>query len=307
MSTLKITSFIINYLGWVYNVFMIEKNKNVLNNLENKSEKTPFLRKILSKIVYIILVPIISICILLAVFFKITEEKYAKNTLTMIIATSFSQKGIDDETEIIDLKKEIDSLNTDFIYPIEGLLIKVERKDIENLSPKDLRLKLFSQIANILYDQDKNELDKIITDENMRKDIKNAGFLSLISRDGHKKIENIFLYSIFAVAILSTFVYLINKGINRIIVPAKAVVFASLPGLIISFGVKLFISSDKSIVSSDSNFSQLFTNIIKNALPETIDIFFKTYLWVFVTGASVFTATNVYLFWKKIFKKKVVS
>lgn len=284
---------------------MENKNNKAANINQKKPKKTPFLRKILSRVLYSLLIPVISVTILFAVFFKITEEKYAKDTLTMVIATSFSQKGIDDETEIIEIKKQMDQMNVDTLAPIDGLNINIERKDIEELSPRDLRLKLFSKISDILYYQNKSEIEKIVSDKGLRENIENAGFITLISKDGHKKLETWFLYSFLASVCLFVAVYSMNKGISRITVPSKAAIFAALPGLIITLGIKSFSSYDySSSLSGEANFSQVFANIIKNALPQTIDMFFRVYLWVFIIGLSLFLGSKIYLFWKRIFKKR---
>jgi hypothetical protein len=282
------------------------RNDNNINSSKKPDNvvKTPILRKVLSKIFYAFLVPAISISILLSVFFKITEEKYAKETLTTVIATSFSQKGIDDETEIIELKKEMDILNVDSLEPIEGLSLTINRRDIEELSPRDLRLKFFSKISDILYYQDDEEMEKIVTDPKMRENIKDAGFITLISKEGHKKLEEWFLYAILVVILSGSGVYTMNKGLSRFTMPAKAAIFASIPGLIIILGIKLFISSESGVsLSDDNNFTQIFANIVKNALPQTIDLFFRTYLWIFILGSSIYLGCKIYIFWKKLFKK----
>ena len=291
----------------VYNIIMEKVNKNKDQALLKKPQDSSLTKRLLTRILFVLLIPAIGISIFFAVLFTITKEENAKETLTLVVASAFSPKGLDDETEIIEFKKKMDELGTDSIVPIEGLDLKITKKNIEEFSPRDIRINFFGKISDILYSQDGAEIEKFVTSPDMRENLNNTGFLSLISANGHEKIQNWFFYA-FLVSILGGFgVYFLNKGLNGLKLLAKVAVFASIPGLIFSTIVKFFISSNSPIpFASETQFSTILANVVKNALPSTIEIFFRTYLWVFICSASIYASIEIYVFWKKLFKKKNV-
>ncbi|NTU69376.1 hypothetical protein HGB13_00910 [bacterium] len=281
-------------------------NKKSSQNIKNRPPKTPLWRKLLSKVSFVLLVPIISFTILFAVLFTITEERQAKDTLTLIIASAFSQKGLDDETEIIEIKNKMDLAGVDKFVPIDGVMVEISRRDIEELSPRDLRLKIFAEIANLLYSQDEQEINRTITNDEIKKGLENAGFLGVISKNGHKETEKLFSYALLLACLVGAVVYSLNKGLDRLKVPAKAVLFGSLPGLLISFLLKMLLSQPSPVsISGDSQAANILSNMINSALPQTIDIFLRTYLWVFITSASVYIGILIYKFWNKLFARRV--
>lgn len=115
----------------------------------------------------------------------LTSEKIAIPLATFIVASQFSKNGLDDTKDIEEAKARFLNSRQDVFYPIEGQNVSVTRSDLETLSPRELRLKIFRQVVEPYYFEQVDEETK-----------KKAGPLGFVNHTTHTIINQIFFISI---------------------------------------------------------------------------------------------------------------
>lgn len=127
----------------------------------------------------------LSVSLLLFSLSILTSEKTAIPLVTFIVASQFSKNGLDDPKDIEETKAKFLNSRQDVFYPIEGQNVSITRSDLETLSPRELRLKIFRQVVEPYYFGQVDEETK-----------KKAGLLAIVSHTTHNIINQIFFISI---------------------------------------------------------------------------------------------------------------
>src|SRR5687767_7228754 len=80
----------------------------------------------------------------------LTSKPIAVELGTIVAASMFSPHGLDDATEINILRRQKTASGT--IQPIPGLPVTVATNDLEKKTPRELRLTIFRQIVEPIYE-----------------------------------------------------------------------------------------------------------------------------------------------------------
>lgn len=113
-----------------------------------------------------------------------TSQKVFVPMASYFVATQFSRNGLDDAKEIDELKKKFSASQKE-IRPIPQSDVVITQDDVENLTPRQIRLKIFEQVVNPIYMQKR-------TSETM----KQYGFLAFLNYESNKIISDIFKISL---------------------------------------------------------------------------------------------------------------
>lgn len=163
-----------------------------------------------------------SITLLINIVFfvlaRLSSEEVAIPVATTIVAQQFSREGLDAEEDIEEVKHEFLATGQEKFYPFgENQNVYLTIEDVNTLSPRELRLKIFRQIVEPIY---YNESDL---------DLSQYGFLAVVNVNTHRLLNKIFIYSFIPLALfLAGFVFF-SFRFGRLINPALPLIFLSCP------------------------------------------------------------------------------
>jgi hypothetical protein len=145
---------------------------------------------------------------------RLTAREHATELLAYTMAGLTSPNGIDDAEGLDEVKERV--------------------KDFETLSPRELRLKVFSAFAERLYDQgarrlaEAQGLDKAAVD----KAVKDASMLNLFSQETHKRVGTILVWLFLLDLLLLAALVFFSNRFGRLVSPGLVMLLVGLPGLL---------------------------------------------------------------------------
>jgi len=250
----------------------------------------------------IILTFTLSLSLLVFSLVSITAEKPAIDTLTIGLAIAFSQNGLDDETGVAELKQALKLSPDGTIRPIPGLKVVIREQDITGLTPRQIRLYLFRQIAEPLYKQGPEGLAALAGDPAMEKKmVEDSGVLGFLTLKTHRTLNSMFL--ILGAVSLVLFIPLVffSYRFGRIASPGIVMFISSLPGALIFSGVNLALqnSSGNMQQAIEGGVGGMASFIASNILPPITQIIARNYLIFLLTGLGliIVSVLGKFIYW----------
>lgn len=220
----------------------------------------------------------------------ITSEKNATEIGATLIASAFSRNGLDDETELKQMKRQV--LKNGSVQPIPGLKIYITKKDFENGSPRQLRINFFKKFTEPLYREGADGLLNLATDPTMKKNIKEGiAPLLFFTKTTHDIIFNIFMgLAAITIFLLALFVYF-SKGFGRLTNPAIIFIIINIPwpffALISNYNAKNPLAAPK------GGTTDILNAAISNTLPLISPIINSVNGTLFFIGIGLIIATLI--------------
>ena len=81
----------------------------------------------------------------------LTSEKVAIPVASYVVASQFSRDGLDDPKDIEAAKSKFLKTKDNVFYPLDDKNIRITRDELETLSPREIRLKIFRQVVEPFY------------------------------------------------------------------------------------------------------------------------------------------------------------
>jgi hypothetical protein len=151
----------------------------------------------------------------------LTSEKTAVPLATYFVASQFSRDGLDDPREIEEFKNKT-APGAEVYYPLEGREVKITRQELETLTPRELRLRIFEQVVTPLYSQ-------VRTDQTLSE----IGFLAFLNFETHNLLNRIFLITLVPLVLTGAGLVYFSYRYGRLISPAVPLLLTStLPSLL---------------------------------------------------------------------------
>lgn len=163
----------------------------------------------------------------------LTERDFAVRASATVIAGFFSKDGLDDPKDVEAFKQRAATTQGETVAPIEQFpWITLTKKEIAELSPRELRVKIFSQITAPIYDKGLKGAAADFTKNPAEQEqfVKQAGILGLATKSTHQTIQTAFtIAAIFAVVLCAATIYF-SAGWGRAVSPGLLLFSASLLG-----------------------------------------------------------------------------
>ena len=180
----------------------------------------------------ILLLFLLNITFLLFILVQAIAPARGIDLLTVLIASSFSREGLDQGADLAILHEKIAESPDGAWQPIPSLKIIVREEDITGLTPREMRLWFFRQLAEPLYYEGPQGLASLATDPEMRKNMEGGiGPLGFISAATHSKLQKTFyIFGSISLALTGLLV-LFSYRFGRLGSPGCVIFLAALPGL----------------------------------------------------------------------------
>src|SRR3990172_3082118 len=95
---------------------------------------------------------------------QVTAEKAAVDTLSMAMAVILSGKGLDDETEIAEMRLRLAASPNGEIQPLPGLTLTIREENIAGMTGRQARLFFSRKITEPIYRQGGEGLAELASD-----------------------------------------------------------------------------------------------------------------------------------------------
>ena len=242
----------------------------------------------------ILLLFLLNITFLLFIVVQVTAADRGIDLLTITLASSFSRDGLDQEADLEIMHQKIAESPNGTWKPIPSLNIAVREEDITGLTPREMRLWFFRQLAEPLYYEGPQGLAGLATDPEMRKNMEGGnGPLGFISAATHSKLQKTFyVFGSISLALMGLLVFF-SYRFGRLGSPGCVIFLAALPGLIaLSMARGWLEHSAGNLVqpaemTTVTLYTQMIAQLAADALPEIVQMAIRTYLILILSGSTL--------------------
>lgn len=231
-------------------------------------------------------------------FVWLTEEGRAIEINAALMAASLSRGGLDDTSDIEEVRQMLVKTGEDIFQPIPGLNVFVTRQEIEatlkTASPRQARIDFFKKFSRPLYEKGPEGLGELTDDPELKKQIvEGIGPLAILTRQNHLFVQKIFyiLAAISALALI--FIVLFARRFGRLSAPGLAILISTLPWFalttLLSFGFAEKVAEGKPLGEETETMS-VAMNVAANALAEPMKTISGRYLAVMLAALGLIGA-----------------
>jgi hypothetical protein len=231
---------------------------------------------------------VLSLTLLVFNLSQVTQEKSAIDTVSTSLALVFSRQGLDDEQGIEDILKQLQASPDDQIQPIPGLRIFIREQDIANLSPREMRLYFFRQLAEPLYRQGPQGVMALAQDPEMQKGIaEGMGLLGFFTLETHQKLQRVLMILGIASFLLLLLLVLFSYKFGRIGSPGCVLLAASLPGALLFTFASQAVQPVSTPPGDEAGMSGMISYLVANLLPPLLQIIARNYQLALALGLGL--------------------
>jgi hypothetical protein len=167
----------------------------------------------------------------------ITDREFATRSTATLVASLFSKEGLDDDSGLAEFRQKVNDTPGDTVVPIPQFpWLTLTKQDALTLGPRELRIKIFSQLTTPIYDKGLDGAAAQFTSNpaEQKEFKKNATLLGLFTSETHKTLKKMFtIVSIVAAVLLAAVIYF-SAGWGRLVSPGLLLLVVALPGALFS-------------------------------------------------------------------------
>ena len=248
----------------------------------------------------ILLLFLLSITFPLFILMKVTGPEYGIDLLTVLIASSFSREGLDQEADLAIMRQKIAESPDGTWQPIPSLNIMVREGDIAGLTPREMRLWFFRQLAEPIYYEGQRGLAGLAANPEMAKNMEGGiGPFGFFSAETHGKLQKIFLIFGFLSLTLLGLLIFFSYRFGRLGSPGCVIFLAALPGLVLTSGMRGWLEravenpAQAMEMNSVTLYTQMISRLAADALPEILQMAIRTYLVLIFLGLGLMLAALI--------------
>ncbi|MEW5985362.1 MAG: hypothetical protein AB1791_01895 [Chloroflexota bacterium] len=234
----------------------------------------------------LILVVVLSITLLLFNLWQLTAEKPAVEILSTAMALAFSPNGLDEEIDLAAVREQIQASPDGLFHPLPGLPVTVREEEITNLSPRELRLYVFRQLAEPIYQGGVEGLAAQVGDPEAGASIVAAGrMLNLFTLETHRTLERPLAIAAALSGLLLIPLVIFSYRFGRLGCPGCVFVAASLPtALLLAFLSTVDPPPGATPPGGEGSLFAVAGSLVTNLIPLLIQTTARTYLVAVAAG-----------------------
>ena len=236
----------------------------------------------------LLLTGVLAVWLLVMAAYRITAPNTGVALTTNILAYAFSRNDLNETASVDALRAKIVASPTQSVQPIPGFPITVTSQDVNTLSPRDLRLKIFGQIAQPLYQKGPaNYAKELTSDPTQQKKFENdAALFGLVTQQRHENLGSLAVkIGLLAVVLMAGTVFF-SAGFGRLVTSAIVLVLASLPGLALFVSLHAWSAAPATATAQSEDIGAVI-DATKGALTPAFASAQKIYLYTALAGAAV--------------------
>jgi hypothetical protein len=273
---------------------MVETSGAINMNTSGLSKPRPYWHVDAKWIIGILLLFLLNITFLLFILVKVTAPERGIDLLTIIIASSFSREGLDQEADLEIMRQKIAESRNGAWQPIPSLKIFVREEDIADLTPREMHLWFFRQLAEPIYYEGQQGLASLATDPAMAKNMEGGiGPFGFLSAETHGKLQKIF-YGLGSISlVLIGLLIFFSYRFGRLGSPGLVLFLAALPGLLMFSMLRGWLEHGAENLAQSTEvtyvtvYAQTLNRLAADTLPEIVQMAIQTYLSLILLGFTL--------------------
>lgn len=218
--------------------------------------------------------------------YRLTAKGPATKTLSYTMAGLTSPEGIDSNSGIKSIKEKVAQKGSETIQ-IGGIPVTFTAEDVNNLSPRELRLKVFGTFADRFYDQGASGLiqSQGLDESAAEKFKKDSSLISFFTKSAHQQLQKIAGGLVLASLLLAGAAVYFSNRFGRLVSPGLVLLLVGLPGALFAA-----ISSSHPEVSGTArsegatSTTSMLTTFSSFVTPLVMPYFASTYLFALILG-----------------------
>ncbi|MEX0748581.1 MAG: hypothetical protein WD467_00280 [Candidatus Saccharimonadales bacterium] len=234
--------------------------------------------------------PFLATVLLLTASYRLTAKEPAVDILSYTLAGLTSSEGIDSDFDIEQLRQDLDA-NEETVVAFGGVNVTITAEDLDNLSPREIRLKIFSAFAERFYDVGAGGVaEDISSDTEAIVQIEDdAVLISPLTSAGHRQIGvYLAIATVIALALLSMAV-LFSYRLGRLVTPGVLLLLAGLPGILFMAIAASNPNTPSGTIRSETGEGsmELAGNFVSFMAPLIMPYLSSTYMSAFLLGVTL--------------------
>ncbi len=221
---------------------------------------------------------------------QVTAPEQGIELLTVVLANSFSREGLDQEADMEIMHQKIAESPNGAWQPIPNVNIFVREQDIAGLSPREMRLWFFRQLAEPIYYEGGQGLASLSTDPEMQDSMMDGelGIAGFISAETHDKLNKVFVVlGSISLVFLGLLIYF-SYRFGRLGSPGCVIFLAAVPGIVLLSMVRGWLEQagqdPQTEVTAISEYTQVMTRLAVDVLPDIVQKGLQTFLFLALFG-----------------------
>lgn len=238
--------------------------------------------------------------------FRLTSRGPAVDLIAYTFAGMTSPQGIDSEAGVEDIKSKLAQTGTSTIN-FGGVEVDLNAEEVNSLTPRELRLKVFRTFAEQFYDKGVSGLaaDQNVGHDALAKLENDASAISIFGSSAHQRVKVILLWMVALNILLLIGVVAFSFRFGRLISPGLVFLIVGLPGvplaIIAAQGAGVVGSARIENPENQLELIKVFTSYIS---PLVLPHISGVYMAVFVTGSLLILAGVIGKILSKVFTSK---
>lgn len=235
------------------------------------------------------LVVALAVTLPVAAAYRLTAKGSATELIAYTFAGLTSPQGIDNDEGLEDIRAKV-AANGSETVKLGGVEVVFTAEDVDTLSPRGLRLKVFGTFAESLYDHGAKGLAESqgLDAASAEKIEKDAALVNLFSADAHRKVGTILFWLVCADILLLAGMIYFSRRFGRLASPGLVLLLTGLPGLVFAAlaAQNPEVSGTARVEDPTSQLAiiGLFASFVA---PLVVPHFAAVYLVVLISGASL--------------------
>lgn len=182
----------------------------------------------------ILLTAVLAATLPVTVAHRLTEKGPATNLIAYTMAGMTSPQGIDSEAGLAEMKARVLEKGSETVK-LAGIDVVFTAQDMNTLSPRELRLKVFRAFADRFYDQGAKGLaqNQGFDAATVKKFENDASLINLFSAEMHERIGTVLLWMALADLLLVAAVIFFSRRFGRLVSPGVVFLLVGLPGIVL--------------------------------------------------------------------------
>lgn len=266
-------------------------------NINESPKPRPYWHVDAKWITGILLLFLLNGTFLMFMLVQVTAAEQGIELLTVILAGSFSRDGLDQEVDMQIMHQKIAESPDGSWKPIPGLNIVVREQDIAGLTPREMRLWFFRQLAEPIYYEGEQGLANLSTDPEMQKNMEGGlGPLGFINAKTHSQLTKVLMVlGSMSLAFLGLLVYF-SYRFGRLGSPGCVILLGALPGVVLFSMMRGWLEHagqnplPETEVTFVTIYTQMAARLAVDVLPNIVQKGLQTYLSLAIFGFGLILA-----------------
>ncbi len=239
----------------------------------------------------LLLIAALAITLPVAAAHRLTARGPATEIIAYTMAGFTSPGGLDSEDGLGDIRARVAAKGSETIT-IGGVDVTFTAKDMETLSPRELRLKVFRTYANSFYTQGVKELaaSQGLDQAAIDKAENDAFLLKGFNTEAHERVGKILTWMIVADLFLIALLAFFSWRFGRLASPGLVLFLAGLPGVPLAIAAHQHPEVGDIAREGVSNYGQAASSFASYVAPLVVPHFAAVYMFALKSGAILLAA-----------------